>query len=401
MISVEKAEQLILQNSSVFTSVTCPLTSAIGHVLREDIHTDREQPPFHRVAMDGIAIQYSAWKNGRTSFVVAGMQKAGSPPLFLENAQSCIEVMTGAVLPKGCDCVVRYEDIHVDHGHAEVFPHVDLKPRQNIHQKASDYQKGERILGKGQRILAPQIAVLASVGKSEVLVDKRPVISVISTGDELVEVHEQPEPYQIRQSNTYALQTALQNFGYDKATRYHVNDDKAQLLGCLGNALSSSDILIMTGGVSMGKFDFVPEVMKELGIDVLFHKVKQRPGKPFWFGKSSGNKVVFALPGNPNAAMICFYRYVLPQLCRSSGEMLLHRKYARLSTDIRFNKALTYFLPVKLRFNSEDETWAHSVTINGSGDYGALGNSDGFVELEADTDHFPSGMAVPLYPWQF
>ena len=150
----------------------------------------------------------------------------------------------------------------------------------------------------------------------------------------------------------------------------------------------------------MGKFDFVPEVMKQLGIEVLFHKVKQRPGKPFWFGKSSDNKAVFALPGNPNAAIICFFRHVLPQLCRSSGEMRPQRKYARLFEDIRFDKALTYFLPVKMRFDAKGEIWAHPIKTMGSGDYGALGNSDGFVELEAGTDHFPSGTPVPLYPWK-
>ena len=222
---------------------------------------------------------------------------------------------------------------------------------------------------------------------------------MISTGDELVEVHEQPEPYQIRQSNAYALKSALQDFGYQKVTQYHVNDDKAQLIECLGNALSTSDILILTGGVSMGKFDFVPEVMQQLGIKVLFHKVKQRPGKPFWFGKSSENKVVFALPGNPNAAVICFYRYVIPQLCRSSGEKKIRQQYATLSENVRFEKALTYFLPVILDYGKDGRTIATPIKIGGSGDYGALGCSDGFVEIDEDQDCLSKGQALPLYRW--
>ena len=320
MISVQQAENFIIQNIDVFPAIECPLSSAINHILREDIFADRDQPPFHRVAMDGIAIDYSAWQKGRARFLIVGMQKAGVPALSLKNEEACIEVMTGAVLPDGCDCVIRYEDIKINEKVAEVRPDLTLKPMQNIHQQAFDFRKDELILRAGVRILPPQIAILASVGKSKVLVDKKPKIAVISTGDELVEIHEPVARHQIRQSNAYALEAGLKHLGYNQVSRYHVNDDRQILLECLTNALSCADMLILTGGVSMGKYDFVPEVMDLLEVNVLFHKVKQRPGKPFWFGKSKEDQCVFALPGNPVSAIICFYRYIVPQLRRSSGE---------------------------------------------------------------------------------
>ena len=399
MISVQQAENLIIQNTGIFPAIECPLSLAIGHVLREDIHADRDQPPFHRVAMDGIAIKCSAWQNGRATFAITGMQKAGIPPLFLDDEESCFEVMTGAVLPRGCDCVIRYEDIKIKEKVAELCLDLALKPMQNVHQHASDYRKGGLILKSGCRILSPQIAILASVGKSKVLVGKKAKIALISTGDELVEIDEPIAPYQIRKSNVYALEASLHHLGYFQVSKYHVKDHKQELLECLTNALYCADMLILTGGVSMGKFDFIPEVMDLLGVKVLFHKVKQRPGKPFWFGKSKGDQSVFALPGNPVSAIICFHRYIVPQLRRSSGEKRRDQPYAILSEDIRFDKALTYFLPVTLDYGEDGRSAAKPIKIGGSGDYGALGHSDGFVELDAKQDYFPKGQAFPLYRW--
>ena len=149
MISVPEAEYIIKHNLNAFPTVQCNLTNAIGHILREDIHADRDQPPFHRVAMDGIAIRCSAWKNGHTTFPIGGMQKAGFPSLSLDEKETCIEVMTGAVLPEGCDCVIRYEDIEIKERLAELCPELELKPMQNIHQQATDFRKGELILQAG------------------------------------------------------------------------------------------------------------------------------------------------------------------------------------------------------------------------------------------------------------
>ena len=399
MISVQEAENLIIHNTGAFPAIECPLSSAIGHVLREDIHVDRDQPPFHRVAMDGIAISFSAWQNGRAAFPIAGMQKAGIPAFYLDDEETCIEVMTGAVLPEGCDCVIRYEDIKIKDTVAKISPDLKLKPMQNIHQKAFDFRQGDLILQAGVRILPPQIAILASVGKSVVLVEKRPKIAVISTGDELVNIDEPVASHQIRKSNVYALESGLHNLGYLQISKYHVNDDKQEVLDCLTTALSCADMLILTGGISMGKYDFVPEVMELLEVNVLFHKVRQRPGKPFWFGKSQEDQPVFALPGNPVSAAICFYRYIVPQLRRSSGEKKIRQPYATLSEDVRFEKALTYFLPVILNYGEDGRSIAKPVKIGGSGDYGALGYSDGFVELDANRNYFPRGQALPLYRW--
>ena len=150
----------------------------------------------------------------------------------------------------------------------------------------------------------------------------------------------------------------------------------------------------------MGKYDFVPEVMAELGVNVLFHKVNQRPGKPFWFGKSESDKIVFALPGNPVSAIICFYRYIVPQLRRSSGEQKFNNRRVILGKDIQFTKAFTYFLPVALEYNENGQIAANPVHITGSGDFGALANSDGFIELDANCDFFEKGTITPFFEYR-
>ncbi len=400
MVSVDEAEKIITQSSVLFPAGECSLLEVQGHILREDIYSDRDQPPFDRVTMDGIAIDFSDYQNGVTEFKIVGMQNAGIPALNLETGHTCIEVMTGAVLPNGCNCVIPYEKISIGENVATLTSDLPLKLNQNIHAQGSDNKKGDLVLKSGTPLCSPHIAILSSVGKSSILVDQKPKIAVIATGDELVGVEDAPESHQIRKSNTYALHAALKNMGHKHVNDFHVNDNKVELKECLANALAAHDVLVLTGGVSMGKYDFIPEVMGELGVDVLFHKVKQRPGKPFWFGVYQGSKLVFALPGNPVSAIICFHRYVIPYLRRASRAYNQKQEYAVLSEDFDFDKPFTYFLPVNIEYSKAGEIKAFPLTTHGSGDFGALAETDGFVELPADTNHFPKGYAAPLFRWR-
>jgi molybdopterin molybdotransferase len=408
MITVQEAEKIILQYARPFPGIAVFLEESSGRVLAEDLFADRDLPPFDRVSMDGIAIHHAAWREGARRFFVEAVQPAGSPRISLHDPRACIEVMTGAVLPEGCDCVVPFENVDIKDGLARLKEDFKLVVLQNVHEKGSDYQKGSLLLSRGCRLLPPQIAVAASIGKSEILVSGDPRIAVIATGDELVEVDQPVEPFQIRQSNVYAIDAALRLHGHSHTNRFHIKDDRRTMTEHLRRILIEFDIIILSGGVSMGKFDYVPEVLKDLGVEVCFHKIKQRPGKPFWFGISREGKPVFALPGNPVSTQVCLHRYVLAYLRKASGVRGDVVEYATLTEDVRVKTSLTYFLPVKLTCGTDGRAMADPVHLNGSGDYASLAQSDGFIELGADaegasmaegTDDFPQGTSARFYRW--
>ncbi len=400
MVSVQEAELIISQNLEISPAIRVPLSEAFGCILRQDIAADRDVPPFHRVAMDGIAILFSSWQDGNLNFVIEGIQKAGSPVLTLKDPKNCFEVTTGAMLPNGCDCVIPVENIIIEGDVAKLREGFKLSPMQNVHRKGSDNKEGDVLLSKGAVLLSPQIAAAASVGQQNIQVSQSPKIAVVGTGDELVDINEMPAPYQIRQSNAYAIQSALILRGFRHVHRFHIKDDEKELHDGLHKMLEDFDFVILSGGVSMGKFDFVPQVLNELGVKVLFHKVKQRPGKPFWFGKNIEGKLVFALPGNPVSTQICFYRYVMPHLIKSLGIPEHHKEYAILATDVEIKTSLRYFQSVKIQHTHDGRIMAEPVYLNGSGDYASLARSDGFVELEESTHHFPKGTIAPLYRWK-
>ena len=399
MISVKEAEFIIAQNCEVFAPVRVPIEETFGRVLRENIMADRDMPPFHRVAMDGIAIHFLSWKEGRLDFPVAGIQKAGSPGLVLNDKQSCFEVMTGAILPEGCDCVIPIENVAIEDGVAKLREGFKLTLMQNIHPKGADGREGDLLLSKKTVLLAPQLATAASAGKASINVTQIPKIAIIGTGDELVPINQRPSPYQIRRSNALAIQSALNLKGFPHIQSFHINDDEKQMRDVLEKILDEYDFLILSGGVSMGKFDFVPQVLSALNVKVLFHKVKQRPGKPFWFGKNAEGKLVFALPGNPTSTLICFYRYVLPHLIKTLGVSNQPQEFAILAKEVQIKTTFTYFLPVNIHPTHDGRLMVEPVYLNGSGDYARLARSDGFVELEESTHTFSKETIVPLYRW--
>jgi len=396
MVTVEEADKIIFGDIKEFSTVRIPLQEAFGMVLREDLIADRDLPPFHRATMDGIALNFSSWESGNRTFPIEGIQKAGAPSLTLKDSSSCTEVMTGAVVPAGCDCVIPVEDIEISDGKAKVNG-VELTRMMNVHAQGSDYKNGSKLVLKGTRLYPSQVAIAASIGKAEVLVSLRPKIAVIGTGDELIGIDQKPKVFQIRQSNSYALCAALQLQGYDKIERFHIKDERGEMRTQLGGILNDFDVIVLSGGVSMGKFDYVPEVLKDIGVEVLFHKVKQRPGKPFWFGKNKERKPVFALPGNPVSTQVGMVRYILPYLNKAVGTKAVLQEYAVLDEDVEIKTPFTNFLPVKVACQPNGHLTATPIVPNSSGDFASLTNSDGFLELLPDTFNFPKGTVARLY----
>ncbi len=284
MTEVAEAERLIFEHLPILGVSREPLADCVERVLAEDIAADRDQPPFDRVTMDGIAIAGRDWESGVRAFEIAGTQGAGAPQLALGGPARCVEVMTGAMLPRGADTVVPVERIARNAGTATVEPRATVNSGQYVHPRGSDRRAGELLLAAGTRIGPPEMAVLASAGRATVAVAALPRVAIVSTGDELVDVDEPLAEYQIRSSNDRAIEASLVRTRLARVTRTRLRDDAATLRTELAKLLAGADVLVLSGGVSMGQFDLVPGVLGELGARRVFHRVPQRPGKPLWFG---------------------------------------------------------------------------------------------------------------------
>jgi molybdopterin molybdotransferase len=393
MITPQQAEELIHNCELKATDESVSLMDAVGRVLQEDLHADSDLPPFNRVMMDGVAIRFSAIENGITQFRVQGIQRAGMKPLVLQDSNACIEIMTGAVCPVGCDTVVPYEHIRIEHGIAIIeIPPASLG--KNIHSAGSDQKKGALLVPSGKFLTAAEIGIGASIGKSSLLVTRNPRTLICSTGDELVGIDQEPLPHQIRRSNVYALQALFKEMNI-ATEEIHLPDEEEALRLALSNALAHYDILILSGGVSKGKYDLVPEVLKTLGVSVSFHGIAQRPGKPMWFG-TTHKTTVFALPGNPVSTLACAARYVMPWL----KKQLFNRHqalYVRTTKEIIPHEKLTLFLPVKLE-SSENEMIGAPLKYQGSGDFSALSNMNGFAEIDPGLTPLPAGTRLRYFP---
>jgi molybdopterin molybdotransferase len=396
MIPVNEALRRVLEDVPEAKTEFVAFQDALGRITAEPVRADRPFPPFDRVSMDGIAIAYEAYKKGRRSFGIKGVQAAGSPQMELPSTDDCLEVMTGAILPRFADTVIQYE--HVDMASGEASPRRSVKKGQNVHKAGLDRKQGDILIPKGKVIGQAEMAVLATVGKVDVEVQKMPFVGIVSTGNELVPVEEIPEPHQIRASNVHAIGSELKKLGIKAETR-HIKDKKNDLIKGLTEMIDHFDLILMSGGVSRGKFDFVPEVLEELGIMKRFHKVAQRPGKPFWFGRNN-RCTVFGLPGNPISSLVCFMIYVKPWLRKYYRLGDPSRVYVQLQEEVHFAPTLTRFMEVRLDSLPSGVLAAHPVPGKGSGDLANLLEADGFIELPDDRETFNVGEVFPYYGYR-
>ncbi len=400
LISTTEASSLIEAHMPAYKIVTVPLHEASGRILRSPLLADRDLPPFDRVTMDGVAIDYGAWQAGVRSFRVEGIAAAGHPQRSLADCKgACIQVMTGAMLPAQCDTIIPFEDVELQDDHAHIKPSSTVTPLTFLHSQGSDRRAGEVIVAAGQRLQGTHCAIAAAVGSAQIDVSYVPTIALVSTGDELKRVEDTVEPYQIRSANDFGMAASLRNEGFNDITCAYLADDLEQSVAQLGPLLESHDVLILTGGVSMGKRDFIPAALEELNVMCHFHKIRQKPGKPMWFGTSASGKPIFALPGNTVSSLVCLHRYVLPALLHAMQALSPKPQYAVLSEAYRFTPPLAGFLPVKIESQSDGRLLAHPVPTNTSGDYAALSSSDGFVELPEGSDIFLMNDVLRFYSW--
>lgn len=398
MITITEADQIIQKAVKPFPVVERPLLKSYGAVLRENILADRDMPPFDKSLMDGVAIRIESYQKGNRKFLVEGTQSAGIPSLPLKFHDSCTEIMTGAVLSQGCDAVIPIEEVTIKEGKALVKDGLTLKNMQFIRPQGADHKQGETLIPQGSILGPVQVATAAAVGAAMVKVSLKPNVAVISNGDELVDIDAPLEPYQIRKSNSYFIQAALRKTQLFDADLFHFKDNLKVLNRQIGAILERYDVLVLTGGVSMGKFDLIPRVMEELKVKVLFHKVQQKPGKPFWFGVSAEGKPVFALPGNPVSTQMGTYRHVIPSLQKALGFEPV-REFVCLGEEFQPDTKLTFFCPVKLVPACDAKLTARPQIFKGSGDFASLAGSDGFIEIQPDTVVTPAGTTARFYRW--
>lgn len=399
MLTPAEADAAIAAHLVRAPDQTVPLPAGAGRVLRQEVRADRDAPPFDRVAMDGIAIASAAFRHGRREFRVAAVQPAGAPPFKLASETDCIEVMTGASLPDGCDAVVPVERIRMDGDVATLEAGHVPAPWMHVHRRASDARVGDLLLPAGTRLGGPEIAIAASAGLALLTVAQAPRIAVISTGDELIEPGLPVLDHQVRRSNSYGLGAALRLAGFPPITDLHLPDQRPVQEAALADALARHDVLVLSGGVSAGRFDHVPGALAALGVRRVFHQVSQRPGQPLWFGIGNSGTTVFALPGNPVSVLVCLSRYVIPALLAAAGVRISARRNVALAQAFEFRSPLSCFLPVALEYDQGGNTLAVAKPTRGSGDFISLAGTDGFVELPRGPALHPAGLAVPFYAW--
>lgn len=397
MIEVCQATARVLAYELPMRTVTVPLEKSLSRILAEDVCSDMDQPPFHRVAMDGIAINKKQLAE-TNKFKILKTISAGSESSELPDGAVCFEIMTGAVLPVNADMVIRYEDLQISGGEALIVADMN-KLTSNFHVKGSDYQKGDKVLAKNTVIKSTTTAILASVGKTMVNVYDLPKVAILSTGDELVDIGVEPRPHQIRWSNGISLKQELCAHGFTDVSLFKVSDNESEMKKMMVDLLASKDILLLTGGVSAGKYDFVPKLLKECQVEEIFHKVAQRPGKPLWFGKTALDVFVFGLPGNPVSCLINLRRFVIPFIQHSIPGNAPVQHQACLNSEVKFNiKTMTYYCLIKIN-NHQGKMFATPLSGNGSGDFFQLRDSDGFIELKPQDAPFAEGFLGDVFLW--
>lgn len=388
-ISVHEADKIIREWARGYGEEEVHFEAALGRVLAEDLRADRDLPPFDRATKDGIAVRFGAYESGTREFHIEGEQVPGREPVEVEGENGCVEIMTGAALGTSVDTVIPYEEVEIEDGVAKIKSE-DARNGQNVHPRGADKKAGETVVEKGQLVGSTVVNVAASLGKTTLKVQKLPRVVVITTGDEMVGPEEEPSTQQLRRSNGVTIKSVLSYFGLS-VDMLHLNDDYEHMKNEVGRCLDEYDVILTSGGVSAGKYDYLPKVFEDLGVRKLFYKVKQRPGKPFWFGRHPNKTVVFGFPGNPVSTYLCLNRYFIPWLRLGLGLEYRAIEYAALSETMTFEPALQRFVQVELVTDTKGVLRAIPMAGNGSGDFTTLAKTDAFLELPMEKKKFKKG----------
>ena len=390
MISYPEAQDIVKGQARSFGTEQVPLEKADGRVLTGMVRADRDYPPFNRATMDGYALRYEDLDKGLRQFsIVAAIYAGGNTNIPIQSGE-CYKIMTGAAVPPSADIVIRRED--TTEGERQIEIHAArFTPFLNIARQGEDLQQGETVIAKPCICEPSVMAVLATLGQQDVTVARRPTVALITTGDEVVPVGAPVGAVQIRNSNHWLLRSLLRKWQIEPVSHIHVADDKTALEAALNKALQA-DVVIMSGGVSAGDADYVPEMLQAAGVRCLFHKLAIKPGKPVWCGISQANTMVFALPGNPFSSLVGFTLLVRPYLQACFGLETTGLQSLPINVYKKKVTPMDEFFPVRIQ---GAPSRLQPVARNGSGDIRLAMEAKALALHPAESQDLEAGTPVP------
>jgi len=400
MLAPEVAWKIVLSCVQPLDCVCLPLSDGLGCCLAEAVRADRDLPAADRSAMDGYAVRSSDLQSAPRELRLAGEIPAGSAPRPRVMPGCCLRIYTGACVPAGADAVAIVEQAEERDG--VVHFRTAVQPGQNILQRGEDARRGSLLLSPGIRIGAGEIGICAAVGKSQVRVHRRPRVKILCTGAELVPVDCKPPVYAIRDSVGPAVRAALAQWGFPGARFASVGDDRAAILAGLRRALKTSDVVLVSGGVSVGRYDFVPEAIRAAGGEIRFHGVAMKPGKPSLYASFGTNRHIFGLPGNPLSALTALHEFVLPALRRLGGlpaGLCRPSLFLPLSEELASKPGRRRYHLARLLPGSQGLKLA-PITSHSSADLPSAGGADGVILIPPDRGRLDEGEPLEFRPWR-
>lgn len=397
MIPVERALEIVLSRAAPLPPEEIDFTDAGGRMLRENATADTDLPPFRRSAVDGFALRAEDAASVPARLKLVGSVPAGTYPDFRIGRGEAASIMTGAPVPEGADAVSMVEDSSESPEGVVVLAAVAAG--QNVAPQGAEVRRGEVVLRSGTRLDAAAVAVAATIGKTRLLVGRRPTVSIAATGDELVHPSRTPGPGQIRNSNGFSLRAQCRSVGIDPLYLGVAEDSEASLRTFIQKGLET-DVLLLSGGVSMGRYDLVETVLSELGVEILVDAVALKPGKPLVFGVGLDGKLIFGLPGNPVSTMVTFELFVRTALARLEGARNPVRELlqARLLDGLTSRGPRRAYLPGWLRAGDDGELVAEPIPTKGSADIVAFSKANALLIVPEDQDRLESGELVSVHP---
>lgn len=395
MLDIEPAINIVLEHITPLPMRMVALREALFCTLGEAVRSDLDSPPFDRSLMDGYAVRAADTLQVPTLLRVVGQIGAGAVFEGELKQGEAIQINTGAPMPRGADAVVRVEDTQLNQGGKTVEVSSSVIAGQAVTFRAAFRKSGDVVLPAGVELTPVEIAAAASAGASQVRVYQRPRVALISTGDELVDVADKPGAGQIRDSNSYLLEALFHQRHVQAFDRWMARDDRSDILKKISAGLSA-DLLCISGGVSMGEFDFVPEILRELGATLRVHRLSIKPGKPTIFATMPDGKPIFALPGNPGSAFVGFQLLIRPALGALQGSKKTPRfMQARLLAGLKATGSRRAFVPAHAILGDDGQWAVQPLSWGGSGDCMGLCGCNALVMHAPDSPPLPTGSAAP------
>lgn len=391
MISVQQAKQFVDEQVETLQSVKMNIEDAVDFILAENIFSPIDIPSFNQASMDGYAV-FAGDRENRRYFKLSGEVKAGDKGDFHLHEGEAVRIFTGAAVPVNADAVIVQEKATELNGVVNVDG--SFHKGAYIRQKSAQTKKGDLAIKKSSVLTPAAIAHIASLGMNEILVYRKPCISIVVTGNEIVSPGNTLLPGQVFESNSFSIRAALTQFRIPVTAISMVRDDRNELKRCVEENLAQCDILLVTGGISVGKYDLVEEILGDLEVKTIFYKISQKPGKPMYMGKL-GSKIIFALPGNPASVLVCFYEYVFPAIRKMMGYEKINREKIKMKTsaEIINNEGRACFIRAKMEndkihpLEGQDSYMLHSFSI-----------ADAFIFIPGDKKQIHEGEEVEVHP---